>query len=75
MSRGRARHRVPPGTDSTVNNIRYLSIFVQTADLSREAQYAANKDWLEAHLDEACRAMGKVAMIGHCEVHKFCEGN
>ena len=34
--------------------LRRLS-FVQTTDLNREAQHmhAANKDWLEAHLDEA----------------------
>jgi hypothetical protein len=36
----------------TVSNIRYRGDFVQTPDPSREAQYTANKDWLEAHLDK-----------------------
>jgi hypothetical protein len=36
----------------TVNAIRSKGVFVQTEDPSREAQYAANKDWLEAHLDK-----------------------
>ena len=36
----------------TVSDIRHQGIFVQTADPSRQAQYAANKDWLEAHLDK-----------------------
>jgi len=35
----------------TVKNIRRYGVFVQTADPSREAQCAANKGWLEAHLD------------------------
>ena len=34
-----------------IDNIRHQGDFVQTADSSREAQYAANKDWLGAHLD------------------------
>ena len=36
----------------TVDNIRHQGQFVQTEETSRKAQYTANKDWLEAHLDK-----------------------
>ena len=36
----------------TVKNIRFRGDFAQTQDPSRQAQYAANKDWLEARLDK-----------------------
>ena len=37
----------------TVTSIRRQGVFVQTKDVNRQAQYAANKDWLGAHLDQA----------------------
>ena len=47
----------------TVDLIRHQGNFVQTEIPSRQAQYAANKDWLEAQFDKDWLRRDKAALI------------